>query len=379
MSGLHGPIGQAYAHGRQVIDMAEMAEAFGAVVRQIVDTLSSSDVGRIFWLNLCAQLREGIVDEERAAAVLERAWNDYSGASGLSALPQRDAALLACIVEACTSNDVALTLTNRIQAFSPDELSELRIVIEGQLLWQYYLEADADGLATAMRQLPCGRSLHDVDESQLAHLVLDACWRARVVELHERFGSLARETSLRTRASRLWAVVGEAGRPLDAERLVQRLGLSSLEAGAWVVELVYSRERLRAVLAPGDERFLVRPTAFCVNDLQEPRFRGLARHEVGARARGDAVERIGRTVDLDGWTGDPQDWRGEDGLPEIACPALRWHTALLPDCIRLIGPLVRRPDGPDNEQFAQHLEELYRNASGSEEDAIRRLASRALP
>lgn len=352
--------------------MAAVPYASNASVSQIVDVLRDSPVSRIFWLNLCAQLREGIVDERAALGVIRQAWADYCRSA--STLPQRGLALLGCIVQACRDNELALVAVTRLAALTLNEIEELRVVLDGRLLWQYYLEADADSLTSALRHVPCGRSLHDVDESAVADVVLKACWDARRLDLRERFGSLAREATLQTRVKRLWASFSEADRPEDPQRLAQRLGLSSMNEGTWVVEFVYGHDQLREALVPGDERFLLRPTAFCINDMHAPRFRGLARGEVGARQRGDTVHPVGRTVDLDGWAGSSGSWRADDGLPEIVCPALQWQGAILPSRIRLLGPLREGLSGPDNEQFAEHLEDLFLGASRSETDVIDMLA-----
>ncbi len=349
-------------------------DSFGATIHQIVEALRDSDVSRIFWLNLCAHLQEGVVEEHAAAEVLKTAWRDFQQAYDAQPLPQRGMALLGCIIQACASNETALGGVSRLAALALDELEEISVVLDGRLLWQYYLEADKDSLDRALQQLPGSESLHELEEARIGELVLEACWKAGYTDLLSIFDSLAKEATLQTRVKRLWTSLAEGDRPKDPHRLVQRLGIAAFAEGAWVVEMVYRRQQLEAALPAGDERFLQRPTAFCVNDVHAPRFRGLARREVGARRRGEPIESVGRTVDLHGWREPGDGWAADDGLPELMCPALRWQAGLLPHQVRLVGSITRRLAGPSNEQFADHLEDFYRDASVTEAAVIEQLA-----
>jgi hypothetical protein len=355
----------------------EGIQPFRSVLQHTVRALRDSDVSRIFWLNLCAHLQEGILEDQAVIDVLSRAWNDFHQVYGSTTLPQQGMAMLGCIINVCADNDTAVGSVSKLGAMQPGDIEELNVVLDGSLLWQYYLEADSESLTRALQNVPYTQSLHELEENQVGEIVLQHCWKSGNTNLLPLFQSLAKQATLQTRVKRLWTSLAHPARPRDPERLVQLLGIAAFGEGAWVIEMIYRRDQLKAALAAGDERFLLRPTAFCVNDVHAPRFRGLSRQEVGARRRGDDISPVGRTVDLAGWIGDGGEWKGEDGLPELMCPALQWQRSLLPTQVRLVGTIKKKLAGPSNEQFAAHLEALYRNASQTEAVVIDRLSTLA--
>ena len=154
---------------------------------------------------------------------------------------------------------------------------------------------------------------------------------------------LVPKIELRTANLRFWMAGDPEGMPSEADDVRDFLGLGYLNPGDSLVRISLSRSTLLQHLnAAASEAY--RPSAFCVNDIVAPRFRG--RHSSESNTP-PVTHEYGMTANLSGGK-SPSDGTQEWICPSIIVDAKEVH-------IELLGAIKNPRVEPNNAEFAAHL------------------------
>jgi hypothetical protein len=338
-------------------------------IREVLGALRGHPVGQIYWLNLCAHVLERAIDLQTVRSVLEQVWHSYRSAYAAEAPPNAGAVLLQALLTGTSHNRVAVDAMRRTKPLDLTQVNTLRTVLDGRSLWEHYLILKPAAYDFLQQDLAWKTgALDDNDETAIASTVLQECARRGMSDLRPHFGKHAKETMLRTRAPRFWAGIPTGERPSEPRKLAGKLGIMGWSTGTWLVELVYRREDVERDLTETGSPWLRRPSALCPTDLNLPRFRALAPAEVDSLQRDEPLDAFGSTVDLNEWHAPADAQR--TGLPELICPAIRWHPNLLPDQIVLLGQVDQEITAPGNDEYASYLRQALSLSEEKENRAL---------
>lgn len=172
--------------------------------------------------------------------------------------------------------------------------------------------------------------------------------------------------TLKSRYARFWLAGDPAGLPSDPHEVRDLFGLGSLKAGEWLIRVTMPRTAM-LVLLGANTTMIRRPSAFCVNDSIEPRFRGLTPDEFATSKK---INPQGTTAHLGHLESGA---RPANGADEWICP----QVALAGTDIRfvLLGEITKPRTVPDNDIFAEYLEREFCLSSSTEKNIIKKLAA----
>ena len=341
----------------------------------LVEKLKDDEAGRLFWLHLCAHLHEEAVDLSTAKEVFRSTRDEYQRLHGTDSPPNSGAVIYRILCARTWDNTVAIGSLRHTQEVDWSQISEISTVINDSSWWAYYAEARADGHKDVLERIATEvGTLQDFSDASLGALLLERCKRENRGDLTTIFGDSLKNGFLRTDVNRFWASFQSGDRPASPEALVARLGLTSIRKGQWVIEVVYNVDVIRELIRENGEIDFKRPSALCVNDRTNPRFRALTPDEVGCRSRGEDLIWHGMTFDLSQW--GMRDTSAMNGLPELICPFVKWGANTLPPPkVSLTGLVTNPVAGPSNKEFADYLELLFSQALANEANLVSNLAT----
>jgi hypothetical protein len=305
---------------------------------EFIDLIKSHDIGRVFWLNLAAQLHARMLHTDAVKRVLEEARDSYVAAATVGTDEWKRA--LSAIFTCARPSEKALDCIDRavVPLVNVKPNDEYSTVVGGKSFFRD-LGAFSEGFLDAMgASLATSRTMDPVQHLDEVHKELELRGQSLldVVDL--------KAAKFPTRKARFWASHSAVPRKTSADGIVSQLGLSHFKKGDWVIELVFSGDGIG---------FASRPSAFCADDVDNPRFRGVC---LSQEPYCGPLLRHGTTVDLAEWPNAGNSVGQLDGLPEVMCPQRHWADKSKVRAIEMVGKVNAPPTTPSNAEFATYLE-----------------------
>lgn len=338
-------------------------------VRLFIDHIKSGDAGLIYWSNLCAQFRAGLVDGVVAKQAFTQAANDNVYLRAVLAGKDVPEIAMRALISATDDNLRAigsiLQVSSNLSSVLPPVIST---TIDAKVFVKFCIkDTDRFRLKRELIRLitDSGGVAPKIGVSEVD--VLHAAWKAGITNLSS--PSLAAlilpHVTLTTRAPRFWMAGDPAHLPSDPDEVTSHFGLGHVQAGNLLVRLTLRRDRLIELLG-SNCAFIRRPGALCVSDKDTPRFRGIAPLEMLA----SSLNLHGVTVNLDRLARLDAN---VDGQHEWICPKLTVGSTDVQ--VQLLGIVTRTPSKPTSREFATYLENTYLITATEEQQVIDALAA----
>lgn len=294
-------------------------------IRQFIDHLTHSEIGRIYWHNFCIQFLSNLVDKRIARQVFRIASVSpgYRKAVEKGA-PKYDVPFAArqAIYSATAENSLAISAC-KVGSKRPDLPMVVSTVVSAKTfedhcaknareLKRSLIAASITLGASPIPALPRSFGLTDVFGELHRRKI------TRIDNLPGVASTVLPYIVVRTRCARFWLAGDPARLPNDPDAVRDLFGLGYLKPGDWLIRFSLETDTLLKNLG-ANARLVKRPSAFCVNDDEAPRFRGLTRNDHKS-AKGKAVSRWGTTARLDQLAAlaMPDDGENEWISPQIA-------------------------------------------------------------
>lgn len=316
--------------------------------RTLIRHLQNSEIGQIYWANVCMQYELGLLDTTKSKLIFSSAANhkDYTDLlADISTYGVGDAsnAALTALIKQSERNAMA------IEACAKDTdrthlPSKVSTVMSAKTFSDYCLSSAGRAALTAewIRRMTLTGSAR-IPPIGSEYLVLkyfydDGARDQNDIPGFENF--LLPQIQIQTKYLRFWMAGDPKSMPTGADDVRDVLGLGYLNPGDVLVRISLSRSTLLKSLSSEARR----PSAFCVNDIVAPRFRG--RHSTESSTP-PSIHEYGMTANLSGGT------TPSDGTQEWICPSI---TANAKDIhVELLGAIENPRTEPNNGQFAAHL------------------------
>lgn len=334
-------------------------------MQSFINQLKTDEAGRIFWLNLCAHLDEGVLDMDAAKEVFQTAKQKFEHTHAASPPPDSGNVIYRVLCAETEDNTIAIGALRRAIQVDWSKIQEVNTIINDASWWEHYAEAHSDGHKNALEAIATEVGpLSGFDENKLGAFLLEYCWNEGKTNLADVFSKGLKNGFLKTAANRFWASIQAGDRPSEPDALLNKLALTNFQKGQWVIEIVYNIEAIKKLIDDDPPKDFKRPSALCVNDRQKPRFRALTTTEIGGQTRGDDLFWHGWTVDLAQWTA--RNTNPINGLPELMCPSVKWDSTNIPSAVTLIGKVETPVAIPSNKEYTEYLQEIFKKAVANE-------------
>lgn len=324
-------------------------------IPQLVEQLKKSDIGRIYWANFCMQQHVGLLDLAISKAVFHEAANnpDYLyQLREVTRLGVGDASTFAMmsLISSAEANSVAISASKTLTtgAALPARLST---VLSVKTFTDHCLSDVGRDKLTALwtrmqTWLPGGRKLGIADDCYRALEGLPGMGMVDINKLHDHENFLVPKIKIRTRYLRFWMGGDPAAMPGNADEIRDQLALGYLKKDQdALVRISFDKTVLHDALSKASEPQYRRPSAFCVNDVDAPRFRGRSGMETidppSHNSHGNTVKLIGGIVP-------------DEGVAEWICPSIEVDSTDIH--VELLGPISVDHSVPSNGQFADYLQ-----------------------
>lgn len=317
-------------------------------IATLISHLQSSEVGQIYWANLCMQYELGVLDKSKSKLIFSNAANDRDFTDLLSDISKYgvgDASIgaLTTLIKQSEHNAMAIDACAKDteRTHLPAKVST---VMSAKTFVDHCLSSAGRTALTAewiRRMALSGKTLIPPIGSEylvLKYFYDDGARDQNDIPGFDKF--LQPQIQIRTRELRFWMAGDPKVMPTNADDVRDILALGYLNPGDVLVRISLSQTTLLKHLSEAVRR----PSAFCVNDIVEPRFRG--RHSSESSAI-PVIYEFGMTANLSGGT-MPSDGTHEWICPSIAANAKDIH-------VELLGAVDNPRAEPNNAQFAAHL------------------------
>lgn len=335
-------------------------------IRAFIENLRSGDIGEIYWANFSMQVSARLLDMAHSRKIFKDAANNIAYQKNIELIKKTGrgslsyAALQALI--AVTSDN-----KNAINNCGPDGAVDglpqyCSNVISGRTFYLYCL---SDMAQKAVEKIYVDIISKDpkpigvIPENYIARIFEEGYDSLDKIKnaFPEVGGFLVPEINVRTLYERFWLGSDPLDNAGDAVQIRNRLALGFPE-GEFLVRLSFGREKLLSALSASDLSLPRRPSAFCVNDTNYPRFRGRRAEETPESAThlssGQTVHLTGNVVP-------------SDGLSEWICEAVTLSSSDVR--VELLGRIKGAAMLPDHKQFASYLND-HRGASDALDQSI---------
>lgn len=342
-------------------------------MQSFINQLKNDEAGKIFWLNLCAHLDEGVLDADVTKRIFQAAKQEYERTHASSSPPDPGNIIYRVLCAETADNTVAIGALRRASPVDWTTIQEVNTIINDASWWGHYAEAHSDGHKNVLEAIATDvGSLSGYDENKLGALLLEKCWSEGQTNLADVFSKSLKDGFLKTAVNRFWASIQAGGRPSEPDALLNKLALTSFQKGQWVIEIAYNVDAIKKLIHDDPPKDFKRPSALCVNDRQKPRFRALTTTEIGGQARGDDLSWHGWAVDLAQWAA--RNANPINGLPELMCPSVKWDSTNIPSAVTLIGKVDTPLAIPTNKEYADYLQDIFKKAVANESTFIQALS-----
>ncbi len=341
----------------------------------LVDDLKRSDIGSIYWRNFCIQFRADLLDQDIARQIFKTAATDksYRAAIDRNAIhPGKfDLPHIArqALYSACTDNMHAISASTCCPT-----LGDLPNIVSTVISYQTF-----EGY--------CIKSIPVFRRMLIGMLAKSGCampsrgfgTRNMLAELHKRgivclndlpdfTKSILPYITIKTRYARFWLAGDPAGFPSHPDEVRDLFGLGYLKKGDGLLRISMPTSVLAQMLG-GNVSLIRRPVAFCVNDDDAPRFRGLTVDE-HHRIPLATIDKHGITVHLERLAvGDPSN----DGEQEWICPQVALNGNDIK--IDLLGDVQTDRATPSNMTYKDYLSTAFSLSAADEHAIITKLSS----
>jgi len=241
-------------------------------MQNFIDQLKNDEAGRIFWLNLCAHLDEGILDTDITKKVFQAAKQKFDLTHATSALPDRGAVVYRVLCAETADNTVAIGALRRASPVDWAKIQQVNTIINDASWWGHYAAAHSDGHKNVLEAIATDVGpLSSFDENKLGALLLEKCWNEGKTDLAAVFSKSLKDGFLKTAINRFWASIQVSDRPNEPDALLNKLALTNFQKGQWVIEVAYNVDAIKKLIHDDPPKDFKRPSALCVNDRQQPR------------------------------------------------------------------------------------------------------------
>ena len=317
--------------------------------KALIENLKKSEIGQIYWANVCMQYELGLLNTDKSKQIFSQAANDKDFTDTLTYIRKygvgdASKAALAALIKQSEHNTMAIDAC--VKVINDTQLPEkLSTVMSTKIFAEHCLSSEGRFALTAewiQRMTLTGSQPSSPIDS--AHLVLqhfynDGARDQTDIPGFDKF--LLPKIQIRTRNLRFWMAGDPKDMPKNADDVRDFLGIAYLNPGDSLVRISLSK----ATLTRYDNLTIRRPSAFCVNDIVAPRFRG--RHSSDSSAP-PVTHEYGMTANLKG------EMSPSEGTKEWICPSITVDAKDIID-VELLGPVKNLRTVPDNNQFAKHL------------------------
>ena len=339
-------------------------------IKNLIRHLKGSEIGKIYWHNFCLQYRANLLDEGiarqvfRLASVNEsyrKAIDAHAAGSSTYDLPHiaRQALYLVS-----SENMYALTASQLAPILS--DLPETVSTVISDKTFEAYCAKSVPGLANILillmskagaSSIPRGVGLRDI------FMEMHARGITRINDLPGATKQILPYIAIRTRAPRFWLAGDPKGFPNDPDAVRDLFGLGYLKKGDWLIRISMPTTALYKELGT-NANLVKRPSAFCVNDDEAPRFRGIT---IDDHKNHPAIPltRHGTTIKLDKLENGQLPDDGED---EWICPQLAIKNANVD--FDLLGEIKTDRLAPSNQAYFDKYLKVMLPLSKIDETAV---------